>query len=96
MGAQKSRGKHPRLRGGGGEEEETDRHKGNKGTEIVWKIKKQKPLRQLGGHIVGPSSETYPKLDYVSEILGPQASTPRGVLMSLVGARDSSVRVTIP
>ena len=46
--------------------------------------------------LVGPSSEAYPKLDNASKILGPQASTPRGVLMSLVGARDSSVGVTIP
>ena len=33
-GTKKTKGKYPRLRGGG-EEEETDRQKGIKGTEIV-------------------------------------------------------------
>ena len=58
---------------GGGEEEETDRHKGNKGTYIVWKAKIKKPLRHFGG----PSSEADPKLGQISKIMGPQAFTPR-------------------
>ena len=49
------------------------------------KNKDKEASQTLGGHLVGPSSETSPKLDYVSEILGPQATTPRGVLMSLEG-----------
>ena len=49
------------------------------------KNKEKEASQDSADTLLCPSSEAYPKLDYASEILGPQASTPRGVLMSLVG-----------